>query len=413
MRIAVLTGEFPALSETFVINHVVSLLDRGHDVTVFAFKSDVAAGAHEVVRARGLDRIVRLLDPYIADSTVGRLLRRLGLLLRHGWREPGLTMRLLDPRIGGRAALNLSLFTYAQAFRHQGDFDVVHCHFGWFGLLGAKLKKAKAIRGKLVVTFHGADVNVEQAMGTPRQRELMFDVADGFTANTGFTRKQAMSLGCPPEKCSIWHMGVDVRLFEYRDRSAAAGDGIRLCTTGRLIEKKGIEYVIRALPLLNGGAHRVHFHVIGDGPLRPKLGQLARKLGVDGQVTFHGRCTSEAVRRLLDRAHLFVLASVTAENNDREGQGVALIEAEACGLPVIATHHNGFPEAVLDGESGFLVPERDPRALAERLQYLIDNPDVWGPMGRAGRRFVEEEFALDRCATVINSVYQQLVRSEK
>jgi colanic acid/amylovoran biosynthesis glycosyltransferase len=119
------------------------------------------------------------------------------------------------------------------------------------------------------------------------------------------------------------------------------------------------------------------------------------------------------VRGHLDRAHLFVLASVTAENNDREGQGVALIEAEACGLPVIATRHNGFPEAVLDSGSGFLVPERDPRALAERLQYLIDNPDVWGRMGRAGRRFVEEEFALDRCAIVINSVYEQLVQSGK
>jgi len=413
MRIAVLTGEFPALSETFVINHVVSLLDRGHDVTVFAFKSDVAAGAHEVVRARGLDRIVRLLDPFIAASTVGRLSRRAGLLLRDGWREPGLTMRLLDPRIGGRSALNLSLFTYGQAFRRQGDFDVVHCHFGWFGSLGAKLKKAKAFRGKLVVTFHGADVNVQQAMGTPRQRTLMFDVADWFTANTGFTRKQAMALGCPLDRCSIWHMGVDMGQFEFRDRSAGNDEAIRLFTTGRLIEKKGIEYVIRALPLLKAGGRRVHFHVIGDGPLRSKLESLTRELGVDGQVTFHGRCTSEAVRGHLDRAHLFVLASVTAENNDREGQGVALIEAEACGLPVIATRHNGFPEAVLDGGSGFLVPERDPRALAERLQYLIDNPDVWGPMGRAGRRFVEEEFALDRCAIVINSVYEQLARSGK
>jgi colanic acid/amylovoran biosynthesis glycosyltransferase len=238
MRIAVITGVFPSLSETFVINHVVALLDRGHDVTVFAFKSGGTAGAHDIVRARGLDRMVRLLDPFIADTPVVRLLRRIGLLLTAGWRRPGLAFRAIDPRIGGRAALNLSLFTYAQAFRRPRAFDVVHCHFAWAGLIGTRLKKASVFESKLVVTFHGADVNVRQAIGYPRTRRLVFETADWFTANTEFTRQQAITLGCPAERCSIWHMGVDTRLFEFRSRSVADGETIRLFAIGRLIEKK-------------------------------------------------------------------------------------------------------------------------------------------------------------------------------
>ena len=409
MRIAIITGEFPALSETFVINHVVSLLDLGHDVTVFAFKSDAKAETHDIVRTRGLSQIVRPLDPFISESAARRLLRRLTLLLSTGWQWPALTLRALDPRIGGRAALNLSLFASAQVFKRQEPFDIVHCHFGWSGILGAMLKKATASSSKLVVTFHGADVNVADSIGSAPQRKLMFSVGDWFTAVSQFTRNKSFEIGCPRDRCSIWHMGVDTRQFDYRVRQVADGEPVQLLTVGRLVEKKGIEYVIRALPLLNPGGRRLEYNVIGDGPLRAFLEGLAHDLGVGDRVIFHGARNSDYVRSRLSQAHIFALTSVTAKNNDREGLPVTLIEAAASGLPILATHHNGLPEIVLDGQSGFLVPERDSQSLAERLQYLIDNPGSWGEMGRAGRQFVEREFALDQCAGVIDAVYERLV----
>ena len=405
--------EFPTISETFVINHIVSLLDMGHDVYVFTLKTDKTTSPHEVVNERKLYELVRPLDQTIGNSKIVRFLRRLNLLVTDGWREPGITIRSLDPRIGSYTAYNLSLFASTRAFEgHRTYFDIVHCHFAWSGIIGARLKKAMAFQGKLVTTFHGSDVNVTGAIGSNSQRQLMFNTTDWFTANTNFIKNRAVALGCPNDRCSIWHMGVDLPLFNFHVRTVADGEPIRILTVARLVETKGVEYVIRALPLIKHRANSIEYHIVGEGPLRNQLEQLACELGVTRQVIFHGACSAESVRKHLDRSHIFVLASITASNNASEGQPVVLIEAQAAGLPVVATRLAGIPEAVLDGESAFLVPERSSRALADRLDELIVNSQTWATMGRAGRRFVEQEFSLRKCTDVINAVYETLLSSK-
>jgi colanic acid/amylovoran biosynthesis glycosyltransferase len=409
MRIAIITSEFPKTSETFVIDHVASLIDLGHDVSVFAFKSNPGACHHQAVGERNLASLVHLLDPFFSDTKTYRVLQRLKSLVFESWREPTVAIRSLDPRIGGRAAAKLSVYLASRAFHKQRNFDIVHCHFGWSGVAGARLKKIKALFGKLIITFHGADVNAAWGIGTSRERKLMFDNSDWFTGNTAFTLNQAIELGCPGDRCSIWHMGVDTKLFSFRERRLADGEPIRLLTVGRLIEKKGVEYVIRALPWVKSGGREIEYHIIGDGPLLGELQQLARDLGVGARVIFHGERSSQIVRQYYDRCHIFVLASVRASNGDREGQPVVLIEAQACGLPVISTNHAGIPEAVLDCESAYLVPERDVKALADRLNYLANNSQQWGKMGRAGRQFVERDYALEHCTNAITSLYEKLL----
>jgi len=88
------------------------------------------------------------------------------------------------------------------------------------------------------------------------------------------------------------------------------------------------------------------------------------------------------MRHLYSESHIFILSSVTADNGDQEGQGLVLQEAQAMGLPVIATLHNGFPDSVINGKSAFLVPERDINALAERIEYLVEHPGLWPRWGR-------------------------------
>jgi colanic acid/amylovoran biosynthesis glycosyltransferase len=128
-------------------------------------------------------------------------------------------------------------------------------------------------------------------------------------------------------------------------------------------------------------------------------------------VSFHGACAATEVRRLFAQAHVFVLASVSLDG-DQEGQGLVLQEAQAAGLPVLATLHGAFPEAIVPGKSGFLVPECDVAALAERLCFLLEHASLWPEMGREGRAFVQERFDIRRLNRQLIELYDQLAQPD-
>jgi len=174
------------------------------------------------------------------------------------------------------------------------------------------------------------------------------------------------------------------------------------------VEKKGIEYVIRAVAQVARSFPQLRYDIIGDGPLRAELQKLAVALSVEKIVQFHGALNAESVRNLLDEAHAFVLASVTAKDGDQEGTPVSLLEAQAAGLPVISTRHSGIPEIVLDGESGWLVPERDADALADRLNQLRNHPELAERLGRRGRKFIEARFSAAGCMNALLDIYAEL-----
>jgi colanic acid/amylovoran biosynthesis glycosyltransferase len=176
-------------------------------------------------------------------------------------------------------------------------------------------------------------------------------------------------------------------------------------TVARLVEKKGVAYAIQALALARRTHPQLRLEIVGDGPLRPQLEALVGQLGQGAAVTFHGARPSHEVAHLMGQAHIFTLPSVTAASGDEEGQGVALVEAQATGLPVVATRHGPFPEVVRDGVTGFLVPERDPGALAERLIELADHPALADRMGAAARQQVAEHFDERQLSRQVVTIY--------
>ena len=139
-------------------------------------------------------------------------------------------------------------------------------------------------------------------------------------------------------------------------------------------------------------------------------GYSGTKWGIKNYVKFLGGVEQEKVLDLYKQAHIFLLSSVTASNGDREGQALVLQEAQAVGLPIISTIHNGIPEGVRDGISGFLVPERDVEALVDRLIYLIKNQELWPHMGRAGRELVEKNYNIEKLCKRLVKMYQELIK---
>jgi colanic acid/amylovoran biosynthesis glycosyltransferase len=159
-----------------------------------------------------------------------------------------------------------------------------------------------------------------------------------------------------------------------------------------MVEKKGIAYGLRAMAEAVGQGLPLVYDIVGDGPLRDDLEQLAKELGIAARVHFHGWQEQTAVAALMDDCDILLAPSVTSVEGDQEGIPVTLMEGMAAGMLVISTYHSGIPELVEPGRSGLLVPERDMPALAAALMSLAKRPEVWSGMSHAARRRVEAAF---------------------
>jgi colanic acid/amylovoran biosynthesis glycosyltransferase len=172
-----------------------------------------------------------------------------------------------------------------------------------------------------------------------------------------------------------------------------------------LVEKKGYQFSIGAVAQLIKDGFNIHYTIAGGGPLLNDLEKMVHDFGIENHVTFSGEVTQEDVVQLYNRSHLFVLSSVTAKSGDKEGQALVNQEAQACGLPVVSTLHNGIPDGVLDGQSGLLVPEKDVTALTEAVKKLLGSPSLWPEMGRKGRQFVENKYDTNMITSQLICLY--------
>ena len=202
-------------------------------------------------------------------------------------------------------------------------------------------------------------------------------------------------LGAEAARVVVVPNSVDERRFAPVDQR----DGDRVVTVGRLIEKKGIGDLVAACARLHDQGQGVRLEVIGDGPLRPHLEQAAAASGLD--VAFLGALPHEEILARVAGATIFCLPCVVAGTGDRDGLPTAVLEAMVLGVPVVTTAVNGLADAVVDGESGLTVPERDPIALAAALARLLGDPALADRLGANGRRRVEEHFALHRSVALL------------
>ena len=348
---------------------------------IFAHEAGAGGPNQPDVVRRELMRRTRVLG---GDSPVVRGTRgRAGL---------GAFVRCLRPDIahacGGWGALVHTL----AALRGEAPFDVVHCHYGVIGLrygVAARLWGAP-----LVVSFYGYDASRYPRERGERVYAPLFAAAQRVTSLSPHMDERLRALGCAPEKIRRVPLPVDGTAEDEaqtaRLAALARDDTVRLLTVARLVEKKGIDVALRAIGAMRDELPAIRYNVIGDGPLRAELEALAASLGIADRVSFAGALSNDLVQQAMREADLFVLPSLTAPTGDEEGTPTVLLEASYARLPVLATRHAGIPEIVTDGESGVLVAEGDPGALAAGLRALLSDRERWPAMGEAGRRLVIE-----------------------
>ena len=413
MRIAFIVSHFPRLSETFILNQVTGLIDRGHHVDIFSEYDGDWEHVHPDVTRYQLHRHTYPLQS-VPRNYLGRSLKGLWLLLSRWPKAPRLLARSLNVKQHGLYAGGLWLL-YAAASLIDSDcpqYDIIHCQFGTQGYRGWFLQCLMQPQPKLVVMFRGHDISsYVQQQGEQVYKDL-WQAADACLTNCEFFRQRVIQLGCPPAKIAVHYSGLDVTKFTYKARQLVSNESIQLITTGRLVEKKGIEYVIRALvPLVPRYPH-IRYSIIGDGPLRPSLESLIRDLQLESVVHLVGWQDEHELIASLEQAHLFIAPSVTAQDGNQDAPINVLKEAMAMGLPVISTVHGGIPELVQEGIAGYLVPERDVAALAASLDRLLQQHHRWPTMGQAGRAYVEEHFNIQTLNNQLVSRYQDLLHTE-
>ena len=411
MRVAFLTALFPVRSDIPFLNQLVGLVERGHQVDVYADGPQPGGPFHPDVARLGLQSLTR----YPRRWPAGRLERwraAAGVLLAHRGSERRTLLRALDPSLFWHRAWTLDQLRRTERFLPVRPYDICYCAFGMDAPHALRLRRLGVLGGQLVVAFRGADTTKYVARRGPRVYARTFHHARLLLPVCDFLGRRLVELGAPPERVVVHRTGIDLRRWPYREQEPRADGRLRLVTVGRLVEKKGIEYVLRAVRTLLDQGHEVEYRILGDGPRRDRIAGLIAELRLEDRVELHGRRAEAEVREGLHHADVLVAASVTAADGDEEGIPNVLKEAMASGLPVVGTRHAGIPELVEDGVSGLLVPERDEAALADALGRLARAPEGWAAMGRAGRRTIEMDYDIDRLNDRLAGLLEGLIPPE-
>jgi glycosyltransferase involved in cell wall biosynthesis len=213
-----------------------------------------------------------------------------------------------------------------------------------------------------------------------------------------------VDLGADPDQVHCIPCGIDPEKFRGAQPETAPPSFL---SVGRFVEKKAPLLTLRAFATVQGVCRDAKLLMVGEGPLLAQARELAAKLGIAGAVRFLGACPHDAVRTEMRRARCFVQHSVVAPNGDTEGTPVAILEASASGLPVIATRHAGIPDVIVDGTTGFLVEEGDVEGMAGYMVKIAKDAPLAGALGRAARRKVIQEFSVERSIGDLRAVLQR------
>ena len=362
-----------------MIDQIVELTRLGHQVSIYAINNPQEPYTHDDISKYSLIENTHYIPTRPKSKTLLRA-KTVVLLLKYLPQKPHIIFKSLVNLI--KNGFNYEKLYYSLIFPAK-TFDIVHCHFGPAGQIGAFLKKINLCK-HLVVTFHGYDVT-SYTNNKDSVYDEVFKLGDLFTYNSIATKEKLIKLGCPLGKMQQIPMGINLRDLEFKIRTPKEGAKIRLLSVGRLVEMKGRDYLLDAFARLEKENGNIQLDIVGDGELREHLERKIEELCLSAKINILGWIGDKHLEDLYSKCHIFIHPSVTQSDGNMEGQGVVLVEAQARGIPIVATKHNAFPETAPDGIVGYLVEERDSDAIYRKLKYLIENTQTWNHFGNNGK----------------------------
>ena len=289
---------------------------------------------------------------------------------------------------------------------------LIHAQFGLGGALALPIATQTGL--PLVVTFHGGDATKDKHFDErpliptvfQRRRHKMVETARTILCVSHFVRDMLIARGFPAKKLVTHYLGIDIPSEVVLPPMGVSGT---VLFVGRLVAKKGVDTLIDAMAILRQSAPGLELSVVGDGPARGDLEKRAQAAGI--KVKFQGWLEEKKVRAAMRRALLLAVPSRTAAGGDSEGLPTVIMEAMALGVPVIATRHAGIPEIISDRVTGLLVPEADPKAFADAILMLKNEPELANRLRGEAYADVRARFDADRQSAVLERMLLEIIRS--
>ena len=371
MKIVYLVGSFPKLSETFILNQITHLIDRGYDVEIVAYHNPHEENVHEDVIKYGLLKKTHFLQ-YKDDQS---------LLLTSNVRQL------------------ISCF----------DADLVHVHFA-----ARPADVAFDILEKIgipyIITAHAYDIFLNPDNDRLR---IKFEKSEKVITVSQYNYNYLCNTfgDSVKDKIVINNYGIDVKRFKYIERPAKKT--VRILYVGRLVEKKRILDCIESVNIALKTIPDIELRIIGDGPLTEEAKRKIASLNLTEKVFMLGSLTQEKIIEEMEQADIYLLPSAIAKDGDREGMPLVIMEAQAMGLPVVSTRHTGIPEEVIDGKTALLAEEGDCVGMAESILRLAENHELRLSMGLAGRQLVEGRFNIDHEIDRLEKIIEEVASTYK
>ncbi len=404
MRIAYFLTEFPAISQPFVLYQIIGALERGHEVKLFVPTFTFKNKEHNLIRQYALiEKSVSYHD--YPKNFFERAVFAVGRVLKSGlWKSPLCFFRAINIVKYGRDAWSLKLLIAScQVYSARND-DVLHCQFANLGPFVSKLKSIGVLSGRLLVSARGFDIT-KYVADRPGFYDDLFRDAELFLPVSESLKQTLLDLGGDEKKIEVIHSGMNVGDFAFVEHRLDGTRKVSLLSVGRLVEKKGFEYAIRAVGALVEQGMDVEYIIIGGGAELDTLTALVSMLNLQNVVIFKGACSHDEVKQHFSDADIFLAPSVVATDGDQEGIPNVLKEAMALGVPVISTYHSGIPELVEHEVSGLLVAERDVVGLVQAIKQMLNHKEKTRAMTFAAREKVVAEFDNNMINARLNEIY--------
>jgi colanic acid/amylovoran biosynthesis glycosyltransferase len=388
---------FPRISETFVAAELIELERQGERVTVFAVSRPDEPFTHAFVQELKARVVYLPHRPLREPVRVGRALFRVLRSDPRGWLWAA-AVSLWPPRLAGwRRLLQATVLRDEMA---QAGVDHAHAHFASTAADLASL--AWRMGGPTYsVTAHAKDIYHRQVRVERLRRKLS---SAAFVATVSAANRDYLdSILIGRARLHVIPNAVDLRrLGGPNGRHSEPG---LVLAVARLVEKKGLADLVVACARLGARGIGVRLEVVGEGPLRAALERTAGCSGAP--VVFRGALPQEEVLELYRGAAVVCLPCVVASNGDRDGLPTSVLEAMALGVPVVTTAVNGLRELVIDGQTGLVVPERDPPALADALERLLADGRLAERLAVGGRELVERRYSLERSVSTLRALFPE------
>ena len=307
--------------------------------------------------------------------------------------------------------LTFILFNIINSCRKLNYMDVIHVQWPIPNGLGALFLKT-FYKIPYINTIYGEEVYLSNRYYTMPIIKLFVNNASKTITISSGSLKACLESGLREENLEILPFGVDTNFFRPIDVQKDK-EIFQILSVGYLIERKGFEYLIKAVKEVLKDYDNVKLKIVGSGPLECQIKKLIKDLKLENNIQILSNVSDEQLLELYNLSDLFVLPSIVDSQGNTEGLGVVLLEAMACGLPVIASNIGGIPDIVNDGETGLLVPEKNFKEISKSIAELIENEDLKKKIAIEGYKMIKEDFSWEKIAKGYITIYNAILKNNK